>query len=375
MIESTSRHEIGPDSDDTRSGNSREGGWALAVSLIAILVVSLLAAAGYSMSNFELNTSREYRARTEAFLLADRGLNQYLAREAEDLVPSVTYEFETGEARVWIDTLTLGMANDESMFRASSTGEHVTPANDTARRTLSTVLLATPLMPIYPSGAFVSGGGVYQNGMSATYDGNNAYTGTDALCSEAGVSTSSTGSVVSDSFEVAGGGPGGGECESYTGATPQNTCDDDALSDFMSAEQWQDLRDLEADHVVAGSDSFPQTDGYEVVKSSGDYQLDSDESPGSGQGILIVEGDLTFNGDFTWDGLVLVGGALKASNGKQVVNGGIVTGLNELIGGNPSENQIGNGTKIFQYNSCNLYKASTSKYRVSRVPSTLYESR
>lgn len=352
-----------------------EAGYALAVSLIAIVVVTILAAAGWGLSNTEAGASRDYRASAEALRLADRGLNHYLATDAHDLVSPVTYDYETGRARVTVDTLTLGMANDESLYRVHSTGEHVTPTSDTVRRTVSSVVLATPLMPVYPSGAFVSGTSVQQNGNSATYNGYNSYTGADALCSEAGVGTGDAESVVADTFQVSGGGPGGGSCENYAGATPQTTCKSDAVSDFMSADQWNALRDLEPDHVVAGTDSFPETDGYEVVKSSGDYALDGGETDGTGQGILIVEGDLTMNGGYTWDGLVLVGGRLKSSNGNQTVNGGMVTGLNELLGAAPSDNQIGNGTKTFQYNSCSIYKASTAQYRVSRVPSTMYESR
>lgn len=352
-----------------------ERGFALVVSLIAIVVVSILAAAGYSLANFELDTSRDFRASTEAFYVADRGLNKYLATDAQDLIWPVTYDFPEGEARVSVDTLTVGMENNESLFRVRSRGEHVppTPSADTARRTVARVIMATPLVPVFPTGSFVSGGGIEQNGNSATYDGTNAYGGADPMCSEANVSTDDAESVVSDSFNVSGGKKQPGSCDSYTGASPQPTCKDDATSDFMSAEQWQKLLDLEADHTVAGNDSFPATDGYEVVKSSGDYTVDSDKSTGMEEGILIVQGDITFNGDFTFDGLVLVGGSMKASNGKQVFNGGVITGLNELLGADPAENQIGNGTKLFQYNSCEMYKASTSKYTVSQVPASWYE--
>lgn len=350
-----------------------ERGFALAVALLAIVVVSILAAAGYSLANYELGTSRDFRASTEAFYVADRGLNRYLGTDAQDLIWPVTYDFPEGEALVTVDTLTVGMENNESLFRVRSRGEHVPPAGDTARRTVAQVIMATPLVPVFPTGSFVSGGGIEQNGMSADYEGTNAYTGADPVCTEASVGTDDAASVVSDSFNVSGGGSQPGSCDSYTGATPDPTCKDDATSDFMSADQWQKLLDLEPDHTVAGNDSFPATDGYEVVKSSGDYTVDSDKTTGHEEGILIVQGDVTFNGDFTFDGLVLVGGRMKASNGKQIFNGGVITGLNELLGADPPENQIGNGTKIFQYNSCNIYKASTSKYTVSQVPASWYE--
>ena len=71
----------------------------------------------------------------------------------------------------------------------------------------------------------------------------------------------------------------------------------------------------------------------------------------SGRGTLIVRGDLDMNGSFTWDGIVLVGGAIY-DNGNSTVTGTAVTGLNELLGQSVPPTTISNGTKKFLYNSC-----------------------
>jgi hypothetical protein len=96
--------------------------------------------------------------------------------------------------------------------------------------------------------------------------------------------------------------------------------------------------------------SFP-ADYWPVIKLVGDYSL-----PGSGQGTLIVTGNLTINGSASWNGVVLVGGNLT-SNGNNTVEGAVVSGLNIELGQLLPQGSVGNGTKTFQYNSCNVAKA------------------
>lgn len=374
MDTTSRRRDERTDSDSVIFGD--EGGYALAVSLITIVVVTLLAAAGYSLSNTELNTSRDFRAETEAFYVADKGLNRYLATHAVDLDSAVTYHFDEGTATVTPVRLTMGMANNEELYRAVSTGEYVTSDGKTIRKTVSTVLLATPLLPNNPTSPFVAGGTLKQNG-NASFDGNNDYpsvSGTDALCQEAGVQQdSSLPGLVADTFKNSDN--DSGRCSdakkgNVTPDPPGVECRDDPVDDFMSAEQWQQILDMEADHTISAGDDFPQTDGYEVVKAEGDYNRDSGSR--TGQGVLIVEGNFTSDGNFTWDGIVLVGGGYRA-NGNETIHGGVVTGLNSLLGASTDTTSIGNGTKDFQFNSCNVYKASRSKFQVSKVPSSWYQ--
>lgn len=361
----------------SRGESGSEEGSALAISLIAILVITVLATAGYSMSNFELDTSRDFRADTEAFYVADKGLNRYLAVHADDLDTTVVYQFQRGTATVSPEPITMGMQNNEELHRVTSVGQHVTPEGETVERTVSTVLLATPMLPVLPNGAFVAGNTLNQNG-SAMYDGYNAYDpsgGTaDPLCEAAGVQEGgSIPGITADTFHVSGGSTS--RCEDDNGVTPDATCYDNPTEDFMSAEQWAYMRDtMKADHVINDSKAFPQTDGWEVVRiEGGTYNRDAGAR--SGQGILIVEGNFFSNGNFSWDGLVLIGGKFGGSQGQEYIEGSIVTGLNELLGENVPDSNVGNGTKEFKYNSCNVYKATRAKYRVSKVPSSWYEVR
>lgn len=350
---------------------------ALAVTLIAILVIGVLAAAGYGMANVELDTSRDYRAATEAFYVADRGMNRYLAEDADSLPSPVSYDFPEGSATVTVERVTWNMQYEEELHRVRSTGTYEAPDGESVTRTVSNVLLATPLLPIFPSGALVSSTTVEQEGgPSSQFDGVDAYTGGDAKCDAADIDGDVTG-IVADSFQVSGGGSGGGRCESGANVSPDPPgpeCRSDATDEFMSAEQWSTIKNWEADHTISGGDPFPSTDGWEIVKIEGDsYNRDSGSK--SGKGILIVENDFTSNGNFTWDGIILAGGSVSASNGTQTVNGAVITGLNELLGEDVSGYSLGNGTKKYLYNSCNVYRASITNYRVSRVPASWYEKR
>lgn len=350
-----------------------EGGYALAVSLITIVVVTLLAAAGYSLSNTELNTSRDFREETEAFYVADKGLNRYLATDAADLDSAVTYQFAEGTATVTPVRLTMGMANNEELYRAVSTGEYVTSDGRTIRKTVSEVLLATPLLPTNPTSPFVAGGKLRQNG-NASFDGNNEYGGGDALCEQASVQEDgSVPGIVADTFQNSDG--ESGRCTqpkkgNVTPDPPGVECRDDPVDEFMSYEQWQYMLGVEADHTIRQGDDFPQTDGWEVVKAEGDYERNSGSR--TGQGVLIVEGDFESDGNFTWDGIILVGGQYTA-NGNETIHGSIVTGLNGLDGSNVPTSTVSQGTKDFRYNSCSVFKASRSKFQVSKAPSSWYQ--
>lgn len=357
---------------------AEEDGYALAVSLVAIVVVTLLATAGYSLSNFELGTARDFQAETEAFYVADRALNLYLATDAADLDTAYYDADDLGEgtATVAAEPVTLGMANNEEVHRVTATGQYVTPSGETVERTVSSLLLATPMLPVYPNGAFVAGGKFNLNGSSPRFSGYNAYdaSSSDALCEAAGVQQGdSVPGVVADSFDTDSG--SGGRCEDPSNdqvVDPDTECRDGPIEEFMSADQWRYIKDsIPMDRTAADFKSAGSTDGWEVVRADGSFKAGGGAS---GKGLLIVEEDFETTGSFTWDGLILVGGKFT-SNGTEEVNGGFVVGLNGLLGENVPTSTISNGNKDYTFNSCAVFKASRSKYRVSQLPSSWYEER
>jgi hypothetical protein len=90
---------------------------------------------------------------------------------------------------------------------------------------------------------------------------------------------------------------------------------------------------------------------YPVIRINGDYSL-----PSSGTGMLIVTGNLTISGSTGWRGILLVGGDIT-SNGNNGITGATVSGLNVKLG-TYVPSSTANGTKTYQYNSCEVAKAA-----------------
>jgi hypothetical protein len=78
----------------------------------------------------------------------------------------------------------------------------------------------------------------------------------------------------------------------------------------------------------------------------------------TGKGLLIVEGNLDVGGSTVWDGVILVGGNIT-SNGNNTVYGAVITGLDNQLGEDVinEDPANANGTKIYQYDSCNVANA------------------
>jgi hypothetical protein len=92
---------------------------------------------------------------------------------------------------------------------------------------------------------------------------------------------------------------------------------------------------------------------YPIIRINGDYVL-----PSSGTGMLIVTGNLTLNGSVGWRGVLLVGGDIT-SNGNNGILGATVSGLNVKLG-TYVPTSTGNGTKSYNYDSCEVAKSTTT---------------
>ena len=69
------------------TGSGRQGGFALLVSLIAIVGLTALATGGFLLANSERRVSSNHHDVVEAFYLANAGLNDYLGNQT---VPTTT---------------------------------------------------------------------------------------------------------------------------------------------------------------------------------------------------------------------------------------------------------------------------------------------
>ena len=132
---------------------------------------------------------------------------------------------------------------------------------------------------------------------------------------------------------------------------------------------------INADYV----DTWPTSAQYDdpnfwpIIHWTGDRVITLPKIHNTQRGMLIIDGDLALNGGVTWDGIILVGGNIE-SNGNNTVYGAIVTGLDEKIGEDVISNEIGNGTKIYQYDSCNVEKATASMGSLRALRNTFIDN-
>jgi hypothetical protein len=94
----------------------------------------------------------------------------------------------------------------------------------------------------------------------------------------------------------------------------------------------------------------PACNGYfPIIYSNGDLHLNGS---GRGQGILLVNGNVTINGHFEWYGLIIVTNDIVRGNGSATIYGGVMA-RNEV----KADESVISGTTSYQYSACALERA------------------
>jgi len=337
---------------------AQQGGFALLVALLALVGLTALATGGFLMANSERKTATNYRDVVDALYVADAGLSQYLGTHRGTPSGSQTYSYGSrGSAAVTASQL-VDLGSDGSVWSLSSTG---TTSGGTSRTVTTVAYLDINVLPV-PPGALTSGGGVKKNGASGGIDG------TD----QCGQKPQKAGVVLP---------PGGwsGKDNMITG-NPKILESSTPFAGVITANEWQSILDGgRIPHTYdVPPDNFPDfstlpSDEWPVIYVSGNGTFDSGEA---GRGVLIVSGNATLKGNFDWDGLVMVGGSVT-DNGQGTLNGAVMSGLNSLLGQNVTSDDLGdvlNGTKRYNYHSCNLASAGKSLAVLIQEPGTWSQS-
>jgi hypothetical protein len=159
---------------------------------------------------------------------------------------------------------------------------------------------------------------------------------------------------------------------------------DPPVDDSYSAAQLLADTGIDWDGIVNGGlvvpdytippDSWPSfnslpSDSWPVIYVDGNHTVGPSDD---GRGTLIVRNNLTMNGTFRWEGMILVGGYIT-STGYQTIEGATVSGLNILLGETVPFSDIGNGNKVFKYNSCSIIYAATAFGGLSQLPGSWVE--
>lgn len=359
-----------------RRGTAGEGGFALVVTLLALMGITLLAGAGYLLSSTDYRINQSHRAATQAFYVADAGLQHFLA-EGRARTDTVAYAHPEGSAEVWASRL-IDVDEEATLYRVTARGRHEPAEGGVAERTVHAVALLKAA-PFNMNSAFTAPPGLVKNGVAGVLSGYDA-----SLPGECpGAPNDLTGlEVPPGGLQVngAGGGVGAG------GGTPPGFFGDPPIDDTQAAQDLLDQTGIDWTALKTGAyataDYVYSQDGYPsfvtdvpldewpmVVLDQPSFRVNPTHS---GRGTLVVHGDLILDGSFQWDGIILVGGQF-ISNGFNTVEGAIVAGLNMLEGETVAESQLGNGTWSYQYHSCNVMAALKGIGTLSVEPGTWSE--
>jgi hypothetical protein len=341
-------------------GGTRRGA-TLPLTVIVLAMMAVGVAISFTRITAERVINSDIKAQQGAFQVAQSGLNRYLSTlnakppTAGPWPMSTTYnDLPGGTALVVMQqlrdsTTTLLPAVYVITSKGTYTGgRRYNSRIPPAERMVATYAVWQPA-PFDLNGAFTSLNGTAYNGSSAHISG---------------VDHCAAGAANIPGLAVP-----NADVSNFTQSPPTliDGTPDDAAANLGTPGAGGTAKDnvqMDWAQILAGS-AFPadytyptwptatQFNNWPVTRVNGDLTM-----PSGGNGILIVTGNLTWNGTplKTWNGIILVGGALIA-NGAANVYGAVVTGLNIKTGGVAGISDLGNGVKTYQYDSCNLTRA------------------
>jgi Tfp pilus assembly protein PilX len=345
-----------------------ERGIALVVAIVALVVIGAIVAGTFFISSLEQKTAENSVDAAEAYQAAEAGIvknvgnwdtgNNSLAVDggttiAQDSVAPGTY-FNVTISRL-----------NSSLFFLRSVG-----TRNSATQTLAMVLRTITVNPNV--NAAVTAKGNVSVGGNASIDGTNTtptgWSGCATAPNMGGIRTSGTVSTngnptiagnpariqndssVNDALFQSpfnqfkamatmslAGGNGNGNYVTYNGMTP-STSGSPARCNRTDANNW-------GEPFRTGT-YVPECTTYSpIIYFDGNVKVTN----GRGQGILLIDGDFSIAGNFSWTGLVIAIGQVKTGNGTSNVTGAILAN-NADIGDQTSFS----GTPVVSYSKCAL---------------------
>lgn len=326
-------------------------GFALPLVLVVMIFLTVGVATAFTRVQSEARQDHDRQVRNDAFAYAESGLEQFAANRVQlgfTAVPPAASEstriaMQGGYADAVLQRVRTKVGNSKAVYLIRSRGVR----NGGSAAIAGSATHTVTQYGFYREGemqvlsAWTSLTGLLKNGTAGTI------TGVD----NCGVMPDVAGVAVPDGGYTQHGGstvPTGTPPISYLG-TPTETSDSVKIDWDGIVNQnliWPDL--------VYPTDPWPNFGAnpnyYPVIRVNGNLDL-----PNDGQGLLIVTGNLTISGSKRWKGVLLVGGTVYA-NGNNNVLGAVISGLNVKLGIAVGESDIGNGTKTYKYDSCEIQK-------------------
>ena len=367
-----------------RTPRTPRKGFALPMAILVIAFLTVTIAAAYAATSSELTTNTAQRGESRAYMIAQAGLENFMARRNENGFcalcgnpPATTYESTTvllpgGYAQVVAQQVRTGSFTRPAIYLLRSRGVDTigivsgSSISSRAERVVAQLVYWNVNQVNVLSG-WTATNGLDKQGSSGTISGVDGCLAVNGggKPTVAGIAVPNGDYSVSGNFTPAGTPP-----IQYLGTQAQTNA--------SVKVDWAGIMDgnrIQPDYTFASSaaanaawPSIDFTNKYPVIRVNGDLSMPST----GGQGTLIVMGNLTMSGNNLWRGILLVGGQMT-SNGNGTMSGATMSGLNTLL--TPTElakantissttlvanppNALANGTKTFEYNSCEVARAA-----------------
>ncbi len=365
--------------------NNREG-MALAMSIFAIVVIGALIAGAFFASNQDFKIGRNSLVAQRAFTAAEYGLNKTMGGWDQKLNLAIsvgkdtTFAYSTGDGAT--SSVRVTRLNDYSYWFVS---EGVAGANttvETSRRTSAVMRLAYPAVKV--GGALTLAGGGYVKG-SAVVSGQNvdpagwdcaSYPGRDttAVSYAPGttVTVQKTQNVIGNPATYADSNAGSSGTyvkygdETWTSLVnnaditingdldplPQGTATTCNIASPYNLTNWGEP--LHDGTGVAGCQTY-----FPIIHVTTDFHVNN----GRGQGILLIDGSLQVNGNFQFNGLIIIRDKIMRGNGNPMISGAVMA-ANAAINETNADGSAILGNADFQYSKCALETALRGSARL-----------
>ena len=377
-----------------RIADNRREGFALAAAIAAIVVIGGLIAGAFFASTQDYRQGRNTLASQAAFATAELGLNAGLTAWNTDTALALP----VGTVRTTKVLPAGAPAGDSARLRVTklnpltfwlvSDGWSKTGGSDYHARTNTIVRLS--LMTFNTEGGLVAKGAVKVGGNSkingngaapAGWDCNgieNKNTAGVATADTSQVTTSGSGTITGQPPKVQTSSAGNDDTYNMFGTTSFDslaaqadiklTTTNISPQPKVSADGTQCVKtDPISGAVVETNWGDPVKDGgpcesyFPTIYAPGNLEIQT----GKGQGILLVNGDMTITGNFEFFGVVVIKGMLSLKG--TGMSEGKITGVVLAQGADLGEKNELLGNANIQYSNCAIQKALQGSAQVSRA--------
>jgi hypothetical protein len=365
-----------------RSRSRTRPGFALAVSLGAIVIIGAIITGIFFASTQEYRMSRNSANQARALTSAEYGMNAILtpgsatgnwsnAWNTDSIGTIATNVYTPGDGG--LDTVRVTKLS-EGMFMLTSTGRVGPPTGAQPRHRLGALVsLAIPQLKLI--GALTTRGDAKIGGSSFLDGHDDSIPNWD--CPPPGADVA--GLAMPDTSNITTAGCGGYSCVSGTPKIIEDSAagKDSTYFNYGSGLDWDKLTGMATKTIASGANmngigasvsggscntSDPDNWGdpihntpalapcrsyFPIIYAKGDLKL----TGGEGQGILLVEGDLSVQGGMEFYGPVIVKGKLNTAGTGGHFNGGVMAANVDL------EQNTLLGNAVIHYSSCALAKA------------------